>query len=330
MRNPYEVLGLPRAATQSEIKKKYRTLAKENHPDRHPGDAKGAERFKEINAAYGVVGDAKQRARFDRGEIDADGRERVHAGFQQGGFGQRGFGPQGFGFGGGAGAGGARPRTGGGPFPPGGDSGFDSGAGGFGFSFDDLFSPLFGGAREGAGRARGHGSGPDATTEMEIGFLEAAAGGTRRIQIDGRSLDVSIPAGIDSGQTIRLRGQAQSAAGAGDVLITVRIAPHPSFRREGDDIHLDLPVTLGEAIQGGKVEVPTIHGSVALAIPAGSNSGATLRLKEQGIRRKGKDAGNQYVRLVVTLPDPPDPELTEFAARWSNTHRYDPRRKLRD
>lgn len=324
MRNPYEVLGLPRTATQAEIKKKYRNLAKDNHPDRHPGDAKAVERFKEINAAYGIVGDAKQRARFDRGEIDSDGRERVHAGFQQGA--PRGFSPEGFGF---PGQGGPRSRAGAGPIPPGGEGPFDPNAGGFGFSFDDLFSPLFGGAREAGGAKRGRGRGPDAATEMEIGFLESVNGATRRVQVDGRSLDVAIPAGIETGQTVRLRGQAQSPSGVGDVLITVRVAPHPTFRREGDDIHLDLPVTLGEALQGAKIAVPTIHGSVTLGIPAGSNSGSTLRLKEQGVRRKGKDAGNQYVHLVVALPEAVDPELAEFVGRWSAAHPYDPRRKLR-
>ena len=300
MRNPYSVLGLKSGATQAEIKKKYRSLAKELHPDRHPGNAKADERFKEVGAAYALLGDAKQRGRFDRGEIDAEGRERVHAGFQRawraGEAPNRAF----------------RKAPGAEPF-------------GFGFRFEDLVSPLF----RDRGRP-GPQAAPDLAADLDVTFLEAARGAKKRVPIDGRRIDVAVPAGIENGQTIRLRGQAPGpqAGTTGDLHIRVNVAPDAQFSRKGDDIHLDLPISLAEAVQGAKVDVPTIHGNVSLTVPKGSNSGRTLRLRGKGIRPQGDRApGDQYVRLQVSLPDEVDAELTDFVARWSAQHDYDPRRK---
>jgi DnaJ-class molecular chaperone len=309
MRNPYEVLGVPRTASQADIKRKYRALAKENHPDRKPGDKAAVERFKEINAAYDIVGDEKQRARFDKGEIDADGRERVHAGFGGGPWGNTG-GPGGSR----GGAGGAR----------GGDQrGFEEF--GMNFNFDDLFSAFRGGFT-GGGAAGARPQAEPSTAgefEMEVDFLDSAVGGTKRITVDGRSFDVTIPAGIETGQTIRLRDKDV------DLRILVTVRPHPFFQRKGDDIVLDLPVSVMEAVRGAKVDVPTVHGSVTLNIPPGSNTGTNLRLKGQGIRRKGKPEGNQMVRLAVYLPDAIDSDVEKTLADWEKRHSYDPRKRLR-
>ncbi|MBM3506978.1 MAG: J domain-containing protein [Alphaproteobacteria bacterium] len=305
MRNPYDVLGLPRTASLADIKKKYRALAKENHPDRKPGDKAAAERFKEVNAAYDIIGDEVKRARFDKGEIDADGRERVHAGFHPGAGRTSGF--QGF------------------PGSQGRDPRFEDF--GMSFNFDDLFSAFRGGgAGAGAGAFRQAQAEPSTSGEfeMDVEFLDAAGGSTKRITVDGRSFDVSIPAGVDAGQTIRMRDKDV------DLRIVVTVKPHPFFTRKGDDIHLDLPVTVAEAVRGAKVEVPTVHGSVTLNIPPGSNTGTLLRLKGQGIRRKGKkEAGNQVARLLVTLPEEIDGDVEEALIKWEKLHAYDPRKKLR-
>jgi DnaJ-class molecular chaperone len=306
MKNPYEVLGAKRDASQTDIKKKYRDLAKRLHPDRHPGDAKAEQKFKDVSAAYGILGDAKQRARFDRGEIDSQGNERMRAGFH-GAYAEGA--EQGFAGFGGAASGGS--------------------AGGFGFHFEDLISPLF--RRPAEGAAAGARSG-DRTARTRIGFIEAAAGGKKRMKVGGRSLEVAISPGVESGQTIRLKGQGSPSAGgrpAGDLLLTVQVAPHAYFTRKGDDIQLDLPVTLAEAVEGARVDVPTIHGRVSLNIPAGSNTGTSMRLKGKGIFRKGaKDAGNQIVRLQVTLPEDADADLQRFVEGWAAGKRYDPRKKL--
>ena len=308
MRNPYDVLGVPRSASLADIKKKSRALAKENHPDRKPGDKAAMERFKEINSAYDIVGEEAKRARFDKGEIDADGRERVHAGFH--------------------------PGAGPGPGPGGKPQGFPGGFQGrdprfedlgMSFNFDDLFSAFrSGGGAAGAFRQPQ----PEASTagefEMEVEFLDAARGTTKRITVDGRSFDVSIPAGIDTGQTIRMRDKDV------DLRIVVTVKAHPFFTRKDDDIQLDLPVSVTEAVRGAKVEVPTVHGTVTLNIPPGSNTGTLLRLKGQGIRRKGKkDGGNQVARLLVTLPDEIDGDVEEALIKWEKRQPYDPRKKLK-
>jgi DnaJ-class molecular chaperone len=305
-KDPYDVLGVKREATDAEIQKAFRRLAKKSHPDLHPGDKKAEDRFKEINAAYDILGDATKRARFDRGEIDANGteiRQNPFAGARRGGPG---------GFGGGFGGGG-RAET---------------------FAFDDL-GDLFGGIFGGGGRQGPFGGGgvpsqgEDLRFTLEVDFVDAVTGAKKRLNLPGgKSLDVTIPAGINDGQTIRLKGQGAVGHGgpAGDALIEVKVRPHPMFRREGRDIHVELAVSLGEAVLGGKVEVPTVHGPVTLTIPHGANSGTRLRLKGKGVpASKREPEGDQYVTLKVVLPKKIDPELEEFVKTWSAKHGYDPR-----
>ena len=314
MRNPYDVLGVKPDAGEAEIRKAYRKLAKQFHPDLNQGNTAAEARFKEINAAYDLLSDATKRGRFDRGEIDAEGREtfaHAGAGGPGGGFGF-GFDPR-------AGARGFRSRGFG---AQGGrnEFRFDFGGNG-GEDVSDLFAHMFGDAA-GAGAARTRGR--DRQQEIAVDFLEAANGGKRRLRLpDGRTLDASIPAGVADGQVLRLKGQGEpglAGGPAGDLLLTVRVAPHPRFRRQGDDIHVTVPISLGEAVEGGRVTVPTIGGQVTMAVPAGSNSGRVLRLKGKGIK-----GGDQYVTLQVALPEPPDPELAAFLREWSRRHPYDPR-----
>ncbi|MFQ5955475.1 MAG: DnaJ C-terminal domain-containing protein [Kiloniellales bacterium] len=305
MKDPYTVLGVPRNASQGEIKKAYRKLAKELHPDLHRGDKSVAERFKKVSAAYELLSDKEQRARYDRGEIDASGAERAGANFR------RSYASAG----------------------PGADIFADLGFGGF--NPEDLFTNLFGGLR---GRAHGRGPararGADRQYTLKVNFLDAATGCRKRLTLPrGKILDVTIPAGIDDGQTIRLKNQGAQGQGGGpqgDALIEVQVEPHPFFTRNGRDIHVEAPVTLPEAVLGGEITVPTIDGAVSLKVPRGSNSGTTLRLKGKGIldRQSGK-RGDQYVELKVMLPDRPDPELERRIAEWAKDHDYDVRKKLR-
>lgn len=307
MRDPYTVLGVSRSASDDEIKRAYRALAKELHPDRNPDDKKIGERFKEVSAAYHILGDKDLRGKFDRGEIDAGGQPRAPR-FEY----AQGAGP------------------GGGP----------GGAGGFSFNFgggdaDDIlreFGDIFGGRARARGRT-GPRRGPDLTYQLAVDFLDAAAGATRRVTLPGgKSLDVRIPAGIDDGQVIRLKGQGGDnpwGGEAGDALIEVKINPHPHFRREGRDIHLRLPIGLHEAVLGAKVQAPTVHGPVTLTLPKGSNAGRTLRLKGKGLAASGgQPAGDQYVTLEVVLPDEPDAELEAFIRKWADKHDYDVRRRV--
>ncbi len=314
MRNPYDVLGVKPNAGEAEIRKAYRKLAKQFHPDLNQGNEAAETRFKEINAAYDLLSDTTKRSRFDRGEIDAEGHETfAHAGASGpgGGFGfgfdpragVRGFRSRGFGAQGG--------RN---------DFRFEFGSAG-GEDMSDLFAHMFGDAA-GAGGARTRGR--DRQLEITVEFLDAANGGKRRLRLpDGRTLDASIPAGVADGQVLRLKGQGepgQAGGPAGDLLLTVRVASHPRFRRQGDDIHVTLPISLGEAMEGGRMPVPTVSGQVTMTVPAGSNSGRVLRLKGKGIK-----GGDQYVTLQVTLPEPPDAELAAFLRDWGRRHPYDPR-----
>ena len=301
--DPYSALGLARTATADEIKKAYKRIARESHPDLNPGDPKAADRFKAAAAAHDLLKDPEQRARFDRGEIDAAGQERPERRFYR----DYAEGPE------------ATYHTSRG-YPDFGD-------------FSDVFSDLFGeGRRSGAGGRSGTGSGfamrgADQHYVLELGFLEAARGATRRITLPGGStLDVKIPEGIADGQVIRLRGkggEGQGGGAAGDALVTITVAAHPNFRREGNDIHLELPVSIDEAVLGGKVETPTIAGPVALSIPAGASSGRVLRLKGRGVR-----GGDQLVTLRVMVPAEPDPELQEFLRGWRDRHPQDPRKGM--
>lgn len=314
MRDPYEVLGVSKKATDAEIKKAFRTLAKKHHPDTHQNDPAKVKQFQEISAAYEVVGDKEKRAQYDRGEIDAEGRPR---GFDPGAQGFGGFRP---------GAGGRAPK--------GGPSDFEfhwSGGGGEGFRAEDIFADLFGTAA--GGRRRGQPrKGEDIQFTTTISLDEAAKGGMRRVPLaDGRQVEVRIPVGVKEGQQIRLRGQGgpgERGGPPGDVLITVNIALHPYLTREGRDLKMDLPVTLKEAVLGGKVEVPTLSGTVTLTVPPHSNTGRVLRLKGKGLPGSGNEAaGDLYVRLAVTLPEGGDAVLDDFAKSWAAD--YDPRAKLR-
>ena len=316
MRDPYDVLGVSKKASEAEIKKAFRSLAKKHHPDTKGGDTAAQKKFQEISAAYDIVGDKDKRAKFDAGEIDAGGNPR---GFDPGAHGFRG-GP----FGGGG-------RQSGGP----GDFHFTwTDQGGRdntqGFSAEDLFSDLLGGL-SGRGRQQPR-QGQDFSVAITVSFEEAARGGSRRVQLpNGEQIDVKIPPGLKDGQQIRLKGRGgagRKGGPAGDVMIQVAVAAHPYYTRDGRDLRMDLPVTLQEAVLGGKVPVPTLTGPVSLSVPPGSNTGSTLRLKGKGIAANGADpAGDLYVKLVVTLPDKPDEALKAFAEGWNNG--YDPRSKHR-
>jgi DnaJ-class molecular chaperone len=314
MADPYDILGVRRGDTTETIRKAYRKLAKRHHPDLNPGDASAAERFKAINAANDLLSDPDKRARFDRGEIDADGNE-IHR--------------PGFGGAHGPGSGAGRGAHAGEEGFPGGRSWRDFAASesygqAGGFSADDLDS-LFGGAFGG-----GAGRGRDAHYTLSVSFLEAARGAKRRVTLpDGRALDVTIPAGIRDGHVLRLKGQGlgpgRRGGPAGDALVEISVAPHPYFRREGDDVVMDLPVSLKEAVLGATVEVPTINGRVRLNIPAGSGTGTRLRLKGRGI-----GAGHQFVVLKPVLPQGEEPALADFLRGWSPGRPFDPRADLLD
>jgi len=304
MRDPYDVLGVKKDASQDDIRKAYRKLAKQFHPDLHKGNKAMADRFKEISAANAIVGDPAQRTRFDRGEIDASGQERSPF------------------------AGRGRPNAGWGA-GPGGPGGFGQN-GGFGFDAEEIFADLFGRGRKGRPRA-GRMRGLDQRYALAVDFLEAAKGGVRRLTLpSGRTLDVAIPAGIESGQVVRLKGQGEKSPNDGedgDALIEITVGAHAYFRREGADIHLHLPITLAEAVRGGKIDVPTIDGAVAMSVPKGASSGQKLRLKGRGVPQPKLGArGDQYVTLEIKLPPEPDAELEKFVERWSGAT-YDVRRK---
>ncbi len=306
--DPYKELGVARGASQDEIRKAFRKLAKELHPDKNPGDTAAEDRFKRITAAFDILGDEEKRRKFDRGEIDADGREQFRG---CGGGGPRGAGG-GFGQGGFGGQGGAR-------------AGFE------GIDLDDLFGMFGGGAgaRQGArpGGGRGFASrGQDLKATLDISLEDSITGATRRIQFsDGRTLDVTIPKGAGDGQVIRLRGQGMPGRGgeAGDALIELKLQDHPIYRREEADLHMDLPVSVPDAVLGGKVTVKTPDGAVSMTLPKASNSGQVLRLKGKGAYANGR-RGDLLARLVVTLPEYQDHNLVKFAEKWRADRPYSP------
>src|SRR6185312_11180840 len=320
MRDPYEVLGVPRSANAAAIKSAYRKLAKKHHPDSNKNDPKAAERFAELNTANEIIGDEDKRKQFDRGEIDADGKPRF----------------QGF-----PGGGGPRGRAGAGGFESynfrGGSAGPGQGAG----AFEDILNSMFGGGMRGA--RPGAGGGPqfefdtggfgidlDVNVAMSVSLEESVKGGEKRVRLpNGKELNVKIPAGVVEGQQIRLRGQGETAQGhpPGDLLITIAIAAHPFFKIDGADLRIDLPVTLYEAVLGGKVRVPTLGNAVKLSVPKNTSSGRTFRLKGKGLPKSG-GTGDLFVTIRIMLPDGNDAELEALMEKWRDQHPYNPRSGL--
>lgn len=289
MRDPYTVLGVAKNADADNIKKAYRRLARENHPDRHPGDKKAEDRFKEISHAYGILSDAEQRRAFDTGEIDANGNQ------------QR---PKGFGGGAGGGAGGA---------------GFGGFGGGFGGRnpFEDFFNQGQRQQRRGPIRQRGS----NVAYSLTVEFKEAAQGLTKAVKIaNGKALNVKVPAGTQDGQTLRLKGQGMAGVGgaeAGDALVEIKVRPDAQFKQDGNTITVEVPITLPEAVLGAKIEVPTVSGSVTLKVPEGTNTDTKMRLKGKGIK-----GGDQFVIFKIVLPKTPDKDLIDFAKTWSTKMPY--------
>lgn len=295
--DPYAALGVSRSASADEIRSAYRKLAKELHPDVRPNDKAAEERFKRATSAFNLLGDPATKARFDRGEVDAEGNERqqTHAYRTGAGRTQNGY----------------------------------SGAGESVFDLGDIFSDLFGSAGATGGGARqppfGKMRGRDIRLPMEVDFLEAIRGGRKRVQLsDGRTLDVAIPVGVTDGQVLRLKSQGGAGVQGGppgDALVELKIRPHAFFKRDGDDIHLDLQISIVEALEGAKIQVPTASGSVALTIPEGSNTGKTLRLKGKGVGERG----DQLVHLKVMMPEVLDEDLKRFIKKWGRRDYTPPR-----
>lgn len=295
--DPYAALGVSRTATADDIRRAYRKLAKELHPDVRPGDKQAEERFKRATAAFNLLSDPVTKQRFDRGDIDADGNERM--------------------------AFGSRPRQGA-RAHAGAGAGMGGGPGGDAFDLGDIFSDLFG-PGFGGGRAYSRMRGRDIRFTLDVDFLDAVNGARKRISLaEGRTLDVAIPAGVETGQVLRLKNQGGpgvQGGPAGDALVELNVRPHAFFRREGQDIHMDLNVSLTEAVEGGRVQAPTPGGPVTLTIPAGSNTGKTLRLKGKGVAGQG----DQFVRLQVVLPESVDEELKKFVKKWPKRDYVPPR-----
>jgi DnaJ-class molecular chaperone len=311
MRDPYEVLGVKRGASAAEIKSAFRKLAKKHHPDANKNDPKAAARFAELNTANEILGDEDKRKQFDRGEIDAEGKPKF----------------QGF------------PGGGAGAAPGGGfEHSFRSGGGApGGAAFEDILNSMFGGA---AGGPRGRAGARtfeyeapfapdlDLNVTMSVSLEESVHGGAKRVRLPtGKELDIRIPKGVTSGQQVRLKGQGEVVPGhpAGDVLITLTVAPHHLFKVDGSDLRMELPVTLYEAVLGGKVRVPTLDGAVELSIPKNTSSGRAFRLKGKGLPKGGKTTGDLFVTVRIALPDGADAELEALMEKWRSDHPYNPR-----
>jgi DnaJ-class molecular chaperone len=319
MADLYSQLGVKRDAPEADIKKAYRKLAKELHPDKNKDNPKAAERFSTVTRAYDILTDKAKRAQYDRGEIDEEGNPRAPFGF---------------------GAGGARPGGPGGfQRGPGGPGGF-GGAGGEEVDLSELFEGLFGGA---GGQRRGGGfggfggrgrqappqKGADVAYRLPVAFEDAATLKSQRVTLSGgKTVDIKLPKGVEEGTRIRLAGQGQQGPGGnGDAIVTIHLKPHRFYRREGDDIRLDLPVSIDEAVLGAKVKVPTVDGAVMLSIPKGASSGKVLRLKGKGFTGKSGQRGDQLVTLMVEIPAE-DEELARFVEGWSRKGKGNPRSGL--
>ncbi len=292
MKDPYAALGVQRTDDAAAIRAAYRKLAKIHHPDLNPGKPEALDRFKEVSSAYELLSDADKRGKFDRGEIDAEGhdihREQpFYRDFQEGHGRYRG------------------------------DADHED--------LDSIFAQAFGQRGGRSFNARGR----DAHYTLTVSFLDAAAGTTRRIGMpEGRTLDVKIPAGVTDGHILRLKGQGMPGMGEGkpgDALVEIAVAPHPLFHREGDDIIVELPVTVKEAVLGTTLEVPTVKGKVRLTVPPGSGTGTRLRLRGRGIRE-----GHQFVQLHLVQPPGEEPELAEFLKHWTPKNDFNPRSGLED
>ncbi len=303
--DPYQELGVARGATAEEIRKAFRKLAKKHHPDVNPGDKAAEEKFKRLSAAFDILGDIDKRRKFDAGEIDSDGRETARA-----------YGPN--------------------PFAEGhGNAGGSRSANFEGVDLNDILGEMFaerggrGFAGPGFGGAGFASRGSDVRASLEIDLEDAIAGAKRRIAFsDGRSVEVSIPKGAYDGQVLRLRGQgAPGRAGSGDALIELTLRPHPIYRREGDTLVMEVPVSVPDAVLGGKVEVETPDGPVTLTVPRGANTGSTLRLRGRGLSDARGRRGDLLARLTVALPETVDPELERIAQAWRRERPYSPRRR---
>ncbi len=301
--DPYSVLGVAKDASAAEIKKAYRRIAKECHPDLKPGDAEAEAKFKAAAAAYDLLKDPETRAKYDNGEIDAAGQERPQQQYYR-----------------------DYAEAAGNPY---------RGRQADPDDMSDIFAEFmrgrggFGGQRTQEFHAPGH----NLNYSLQINFLDAVFGASQKLTLpDGNRIEVKIPVGITDGQTIRLKGKGAPGYGEGppgDALVTVSVAGHPVFDRQGDDIHITLPITVDEAILGGKVPVPTIDGGVSVSVPAGTSSGKTLRLRGKGVKKRGSsDRGDQLIELTVTMPDKIDDELKQFMETWRETHSYDPRKGM--
>ncbi|PVE59452.1 molecular chaperone DnaJ [Arthrobacter sp. TPD3018] len=303
MADPYQTLGVARGASEADIKKAYRKLAKELHPDRNKDNPKAAERFSQVTGAYDLLTDKDKRARFDRGEIDGDGNPASP-----------------FGFGGGARPGGGSTNAGGG-FS---SAGFEFGAGDADMS--DIFEGLFGGAQRGGGGgfASGFGRRPQPkgatiTYRLQVPFVDAATLAPQRVTLgDGKAIDLKLPAGVETGTQMKLAGKGEAGpGGAGDAIVAIEVQGHRFFTRDGDDVRLDLPITLTEAVKGGSVRVPTVDKAVMLTIPKGTSSGKTLRLKGKGFHKKDGSRGDQLVTVMIDLPSD-DAALQQFVDGWQD------------
>jgi DnaJ-class molecular chaperone len=296
--DPYQTLGVKKDASQETIQKAYRRLAKKLHPDLNPGNKQAEEQFKAISAAYDLLSDPQKRARYDRGEIDASGAERPRQRYYR-------------------------------DFADAASNSYTSDAGFADFEgMDDVLSQMFG--RQGRGNIRMRGG--DVNYRLTLDFLDAFNGGKQQLTLpDGSVLDVNIPPGTRDGQVLRLRGKGRGGIGGGppcDALIEIEVRPHPVFTLKGDDVYVELPISLREAVLGGKVNVPTPSGVVSMNVPRWANTGTRLRLKGRGAPRPDGTRGDEYVTLKVVLPERPDPELEKFVAEWRPRAARNPREAM--